>query len=301
MKKTLSYILLLIISFVTLMSCKDREDTPNKEVLNAFEREFPGATSIEWDRSGSYYKAEFRKDGKKTSAYFEPTGQLVMTEIKIYYQDLPDLVKASFEKSEYFPSYASQADDITKLLRVGAETLYVIEIDRKDQPDVDLYYTADGILVKTLFDGEKYSSGENTGGGSGGTRPGLTPQVLPAAITTYMTQKYPGYRLLEYDLDRKKQWDIEIQHQQKQKDLLFTEAGVWISTKWDILVSEIPTVVKEKLQAEHQTDGYTYKAKDGADAIELPNQTELCYGFELEKAGSIDRYIILDANGLRVN
>ena len=48
--------------------------------------------------------------------------------------------------------YASwKRDDIDKLERTGVETVFVIEVEKQNQ-EVDLYYSADGTLIKSIVD-----------------------------------------------------------------------------------------------------------------------------------------------------
>ena len=112
------YTLLLALSVTwSLQSCDNDDDgsiAVPAELQSAFSSKFPNAANVKWETKCGYYVA----------------------------------VKMSFENSEYA---SWKRDDIDKLERTGVETVFVIEVEKQNQ-EVDLYYSADGTLIKSIVD-----------------------------------------------------------------------------------------------------------------------------------------------------
>ena len=145
------YTLLLALSVAwSLQSCDNDDDgsiAVPAELQSAFSSKFPNAANVKWETKSGYYVADFY-DGYEASAWFTQDGKWQMTETDIPYNALPQAVKTSFESSEYA---SWKRDDIDKLERTGVETVFVIEVEKQNQ-EVDLYYSADGTLIKSIVD-----------------------------------------------------------------------------------------------------------------------------------------------------
>lgn len=145
------YTLLLALSVTwSLQSCDNDDDgsiAVPAELQSAFSSKFPNAANVKWETKSGYYVADFY-DGYEASAWFTQDGKWQMTETDIPYNALPQAVKMSFENSEYA---SWKRDDIDKLERTGVETVFVIEVEKQNQ-EVDLYYSADGTLIKSIVD-----------------------------------------------------------------------------------------------------------------------------------------------------
>ena len=131
-------------------------------VLNAFEKQYPDANNVQWTKKDNYAVATFTKSGDTSgqqSAWFAwDNGTWGMTEYEIPYSLLPDDVRTAFEASEYAASPWRYDREIDVLQRNETETLYVIEVEKNEagtETEVDLYYTADGLLVKEIIDAER--------------------------------------------------------------------------------------------------------------------------------------------------
>lgn len=92
-----------------------------------------------------------------------------MTETDLPYQALPAAVKSAFESSEYAKW---KVDDVDMLERPDMEKVYVIEVESGKQ-EFDLYYSEEGILVKSVADTDNDS--EN-----------YLPAEIPATIETFI-------------------------------------------------------------------------------------------------------------------
>ena len=104
---------------------------------------------MEWEKKNNYLIAEFIDNQLDGKAWFDATGRWYMTETELTHtSQLPEAVQKALANSEYAQWYI---DDIDRLERNETETIYVIEV-KKDKQEYDLYYSADGILVKVQAD-----------------------------------------------------------------------------------------------------------------------------------------------------
>lgn len=149
--KLKKHVLLVAMSAILgLYSCDNNDDesvSVTSEVKAAFSSKYPNVKNVEWETKSGYYVADFH-NGYESSAWFTADGKWHMTETDIPYDALPELVKTSFEGS----TYASwRKDDVDKLERENVETVYVIEVEKTNQ-EVDLYYSTEGALIKSIVD-----------------------------------------------------------------------------------------------------------------------------------------------------
>ena len=126
----------------------------------ALKAKYPAATNVVWQTKQGYVVADFslaeaRAAGAaELSAWFDNGGAWYMTETDIPFAALPEAVQTAFNGSEYAAA-PWQVDDVDKLEREGVETIYVVEVEKREngnKTEVDLYYAPDGVLVKKIAD-----------------------------------------------------------------------------------------------------------------------------------------------------
>ena len=68
------------------------------------------------------------------------------------YSDIPQTIKTSFESSEY--ASWKRDNEVERIERAGTEKeiIYIIEVESAQDVDMDLHYSADGILIKAVND-----------------------------------------------------------------------------------------------------------------------------------------------------
>lgn len=258
-----------------LYGCDNEEGTSlptvPSEIETAFSEKYPGRKVAGWSVKDKYYVAKFDNDRYDAEAWFASDGNWLMTETDLPYDALPSDVKIAFEGSKYAKW---QVDDVDKLERKDMETVYVIEVESGSQ-EMDLYYNVKGILVKEIPDSEDDSDD-------------YLPSEIDKGILSFIEERYPGARIIE--TDREADFiEIDIIHEHKGKELLFTIAGVWISTSWDVLRDDVPSNVIEMVLGNYA--GYEI------DDIEYTcTQTENYYLFELEK-GEQNKYVKVKEDG----
>ena len=242
MKLNIYTLLLALCVTWSLQSCDNDDDNSiavPTELQNAFSSKYPNAANVKWETKSGYYVADFY-DGYEASAWFTQDGKWQMTETDIPYSALPQAVKTSFEKSEYA---SWKQDDVDKLERTGVETIFVIEIENQNQ-EIDLYYSADGTLIKSIVD----TDDDNTG---------HLPVQLTEAMRNFINEKYPNAKIMEIDVeDDRNDWDfgyteVDIIHNGISKDVLFDQTGDWHSTSWEVRQNELPEAVKNTINNQY--------------------------------------------------
>lgn len=260
MKKTI--LLLAVAGALALQSCENNKKgvNVNAEVKEAFTAKYPGAKDVRWNTRNTYSIAEFKDNGTNASAWFDGAGTWYMTETDIPYAALPQTVQTAFKASEYG---AWRVDDVDMIEREGAETVYVIEVEQ-GASEADLYYTPDGVLVKTLFDTDNDDDYED-----------FIPTQLPEGMQTYLDSRYPGWQLIEVNREQGRT-EVEIVQERTAREVVFDAAGQWVSTISDIRRSEVPQAVLQAIAASPYS-GYEI---DDIELVETPAGT--WYVVELE-------------------
>lgn len=118
------------------------------QVQAALAAKHPDAANVAWQAKGQYVVASFSLPASRTAGsgynnltvWFDNGGAWNMTET----------VKAAFSDSEY-DAAPWILDDVDKLKREGVETVYVIEIKKREdgiETEIDLCYPMDGVLYR---------------------------------------------------------------------------------------------------------------------------------------------------------
>lgn len=277
MKSKIYFLLLTLVAW-SFQSCDNDDDKSIKvpvDIQNAFSAKYPNITRVEWETKSEFYVADFRDNTYDASAWFTANGIWKMTEIDIPFTALPDVVKRSFEGSEY-ASASWKVDDVDKLERQELETVYIIEVESNSQ-EVDLYYAEDGILIKAEIDvdNDDYS-------------PSIEPSTV---IEAFIKDKYPTARIVEIDV-KHGMTEVEIIHENIAKEILFNGQNAWISTSWDVLVANLPAAVKAKVSTQ-----YASYHIDDAEYFDVPEGQTDYFFIELEKQGSADVKLKITADG----
>jgi len=233
---------------------------PNPKIENALKAKYPTARHVEWEMKQGYHVAEFHIGRIEMQAWFDNNGNWQLTESDIPFIDLPDKVKASFLASEYA---TWEREDVDKVERNGMATLYVIEVEKRNL-EFDLYYTADGTLVKS-------------------ERGGKTPNYLPTATNAssareWVKNKYPNAIILDIDTERSGKTEIDILDGLTKKEILFNAQNEWLSTTWDVRRTSVPANVLQTLKqsnyGNYRIDDIHYREQASGPAL---------YIFELER------------------
>ena len=232
---------MLLVASVMVGSCSkndDHKDTPNQNVLTAFNKMFPGASQTSWDKEDGYYVADFYNAQFNAEAWFNDAGSWFLTETEIPINAFPSSVMDSFKTSRY---YNWEIEDTYKIERVNIEeATYIIEVEIENE-EVKLVYDISGKLLSEINDSDN-------------TNTGTPPVVVPEAIQSYIDSKYSGAKVLYFDRERTT-FEVDILYNNKQIELLFNnETAAWIESNWEITLQEAPTAVQDAFNASKYAD-----------------------------------------------
>lgn len=96
MKKMMMIPVLLLTALFTVRAAGDPEISA--AVRAGFEREFIGATQVQWSVQGELYKASFTLGNSRLDAYFTAEGELQGSIRSLFFSQLPLPVMAAAEK-----------------------------------------------------------------------------------------------------------------------------------------------------------------------------------------------------------
>ncbi|MBQ8493876.1 MAG: PepSY-like domain-containing protein [Alistipes sp.] len=157
MRKMMFVIMMFAVAVFTV-GCDD--DRAPKSTRNAFNAQYPSAVDVDWDKKRGYSVAEFHLSGEwgECEAWYDKSGNWVMTAFDMRYSDLPAAVRTSFE-TEY--GTQTPVGEVERLERNNADTIYFIEAQIVFDgylTFVNLDYSADGTLLRTSVDVEDYEN-----------------------------------------------------------------------------------------------------------------------------------------------
>ncbi len=254
-----NYLSLFIAALCTLciQSCSNDDDAKSPvspQAESAFNQKYPDAQNVAWRSvSNKYQVASFLNGSTTNDAWFTPDGKWYMTETDIPYEKLPAAVKTAFEQSIY-ASWTK--DDVDMLERLNQETIYVIEVENKttrNEEEIDLYYSEDGILIKAVPDSEDNPED-------------YLPIELPEEVTSFINKNYPNSRIVETEIENKI-LEVEIIQDNVCKEILFDSSYEWLATSWEIEEGLLPAAIKEAIAASE----YSAWEIDDVEYTETPN------------------------------
>ena len=233
----------MLLSFaVALCACNDDNNpswpVPQPAVQSLFEM-YPTAQNVIWYHSGIYAVARFSTSQNGAAQYrwawFDGAGTWYMTETDIALAQTPQAVQNAFANGIYG---SWQFKDGDWLQRAGMTDIYVIEAkgtDNNSDTVVALYYTADGSLVRTVFNpAPDYRYGE------------LLPLLLPASVSAFIQTEYPSAQLIDSYADESV-FCVEIMDGGVLRTLGFDADNNWLYTVTRIGAAELPTAVQSAL------------------------------------------------------
>lgn len=272
--KHLDY-LLLATAFFTLSSCDNidhQKDVPsangvNQNIVATFNDMYPNAQNVEWDVKNNYSVASFymstatKSNSRNHSAWFDNRNyEWAMTETDLGLASVPQGIISALEASEYADW---KIDDIDLIVRQGMEMVYVIEVEHGEK-SVDLYYTDEGILVKSVIDADdNYDYSD------------FIPQATGNNIQDWIANKYPDARIIEIDVENNGT-EVEIIDGNVVRDVLFDNSGQWVYSKTEVRWNNLPSLITQKFSSSE----YSKYHIDDIDFYQTPDKEY--YRFDLE-------------------
>ncbi|MCO5235264.1 MAG: PepSY-like domain-containing protein [Chitinophagaceae bacterium] len=148
MKKYFLSALALLITFATVTG----QDIPKRNVpsviLNNFQKSFPNAKDVEWEKKGDVYKVDFETGTFRNdhSAWYNAGGELIRHKQEISKKNLPRAVLAAIEKD--YPGY--RVNDVEKITEKN-QVSYKMEVKSLTE-DWDIIYDASGKILSKKAD-----------------------------------------------------------------------------------------------------------------------------------------------------
>lgn len=127
---------------LSMLQAQDKGKTP-APVVAAFKKAFPNAQQVRYGKEDNNFEVDFAEGGKKKSAVFTPTGQLVETETVITALELPAAVMP------YFQSHYKGVKIHETARIVNAKGLVTYEVGIKGK---DILFDANGKFLKEAED-----------------------------------------------------------------------------------------------------------------------------------------------------
>lgn len=290
MKKLL--LLTAVLAAGALCGCEKEEAESTAQVSDltraALAMRYPDAVNVVWEFRRGYAVAEFDLPAARAAAavrnaaWFDQAGVWYMTETEMSFDALPEAVRTAFLAGRYA---AWRIEEIDRIERAGAKTLYVIEAEGYPdgiETEADLYYLPDGILVKEVLDADDNDYGDCI----------AAPPI--EGVEEFVRTRYPDARIL--DIDREDGMiEVEILDGTLCREVLFDAAGRWILTKTELDPSHIPDAVMRASAASE----YAAWHIDDVDHF-LTAEGKEYYRFELESAGGEVRVEITPEGALSV-
>lgn len=264
------------------------DETLRQELQAALLEMYPDAVNVTWSEKSGYYVADFQASMETVrsasgivqySAWFDGGARWQMTETDMPFDMLPEAVLAAFRASEYADW---RIDDVDMLLRDGVETIYIIEVEGTNadgiHQDVDLYYSEDGILIRTVVDADDNNDYND-----------FIPDDPTGGIMDFIRTNYPDARIVEIDVEHG-MTEVEIIDGYVCRELLFDSSENWLYTRTELGFMQIPDAILDIFKASEYSD---YRIDD-VDHYLTPEGE--FYRFELDGPGD-DLKIDIYADG----
>lgn len=250
--------LFLCLAAVAFMACSNDDDNifpTNQKVAESLLTQYPSAQNISWGRAWGYWVAEFDRAEDEImvecEAWFSNDGVWYLGVSNIPYTILPIAIRNAFAVSDYSQWFIDEVDMVE---RYNSEVVYVLEAE-SDGPEtageVDLYYTADGILIRSIVNGAE---------------PNYKPIILGEGITTYLTENYPTAVVIDIESSTGIT-EVDVMDDTTLRKIYFDGKEAWLMTASRITVAELPEIVIETIAASQ----YAAWEITQAEYVENPN------------------------------
>lgn len=142
--KKLTIIFAVLVIFISGSAFAATGDKVTKEVKEAFEKNFNGATAVTWQESNDLFFASFELNHRKLMAAYNSDGELMGLSRTISIGEVPLTITESLKRN--FPDYKIQ-DSVTEILYDG-QTSYYVNAENSSKK-VQLKCLSDGEIAVT--------------------------------------------------------------------------------------------------------------------------------------------------------
>ncbi len=233
---------------------------------------YPNARILDIDREGDMTEIELLDETTCRELLFNTSGNWLYTKTEIRRSEVPTLVLQALSSSEYA---GYRIDDID-YYQTSTKNYYRFDLESA-AGDVKVDITPEGSLSIVAPGDGNFGNSENNS------------SLLDKQVTQFISQKYPGANVLEYDYDDGL-LEVEIFHESREKSVYFNGADIWVKTEWDIRYNELP----ETVSAAIRNSQYGSYRIDDIEFIQNPNRE--FYRIELE-GGNQEIKLNIDTQG----
>lgn len=272
--------LFIFLAAAVMVGCSS-DDTifpSNQRVVEALLAKYPSAQNVTWGRAWGYWVAEFERAEQEVmvecEAWISNNGVWYLGVSDIPYPVLPTAVQEAFTTSQYSEWFIDEVDMVE---RYNCQTVYMIEaeIDESNTGNVvALYYTPDGILLRTV---------------ANGIEPYYRPIILSDSVTNYITANYPAATIADI-ASSSGITEVDVMDGTTLRKIFFDNKDNWLMTSTVVAVSDLPEVVNETIAASQ----YATWEIVLAEMIENPDGTY----YQITLAGDDSQTVMkIEANG----
>lgn len=135
---------------ISLAGCSSAQKTEKEEkkdlkipvtVQDAFKKQFPTITDVDWEQEGPNYEAEFENGKIETSVVINPGGTILETETEMEPSSLPkaalDYITANYK--------GQKVKEAAKIVMSDGTINYEAEVNKKD-----LIFDSNGTFIKVV-------------------------------------------------------------------------------------------------------------------------------------------------------
>jgi hypothetical protein len=139
-------VFILLASFIfTVNSFAQLRKTP-AAVTGAFEKQYPGASKVQYEDNLLNVQVHFIMDSAKMIAKYNSDGEWKETEKEFSFDNLPSDVKLGFEKSKYSVEWKVKETSVIYMPR--DEIRYRVKVEKNDLQKKYLFFDKNGRLVR---------------------------------------------------------------------------------------------------------------------------------------------------------
>jgi len=139
-------LLITLMAMIAVSVChgqKLKESEIPTAVKQSFQKQFPTAKSVTWEKEGeNEIEAEFKNGSIEQSAEFDKDGRWLSTETEIKESELPAAVRSLIAKD--FQGY--KISESEKIEKANKEISYEVEVE-KEKSEYEVNISADGKLI----------------------------------------------------------------------------------------------------------------------------------------------------------
>jgi uncharacterized membrane protein YkoI len=110
-----------------------------------FQKAYPNATDVEWEKEGMNYKVEFDNDKMENEIWYSKDGSIVKFEMEITKNDLPSAISTILKTN--YPEY--KVDEVD-LINENGKKMYEIELEKWFSEDKKILVTENGELISEM-------------------------------------------------------------------------------------------------------------------------------------------------------